>query len=1416
MARLECVGCAIRARNREGPFPVSARTPKRAGRDRCAAAPAVLEPLEQRLLLSGHPIISELMAQNNTVLRNSEGRYRDWIEIHNPTDSAIDLDGWRLAYDNFEDDRQEWSFPGVELGAGEYLVVYASGLGSLTPEPIPGEYHTGFKLRVSGAYLALLEPGGTVVHEYASTVIPGGSLSEVGYPAQFGDISYGVVPAVEAEALVPAGAPAGYLVPNSAGDAPPEGWTSVGFDDAGWQGGATGLGLDLPGLAVWTYAAFEGLGDFSEAEHVLANPASDALVVAAGNSEVLNFRNVRGGGHYALDVPFPGLSFGPDIDDFVVRAVGTVTIPAPGQWTFGINADGEFKLRIGEVQAFPHGAEDEALKLFTFPEAGEHELELVYWENQNTADLELFAAQGSQTAFDETAFRLVGDEARGGLAVRAPLVDPAPPLAVPSADVIQTDLRGEMVGADGSVYLRVPFLVDDPGDVASLALKMTYSDGYVAYLNGAEIARRNAPASPQWDSLATATRSRAEAVFAETVDVSEHVGLLQAGANVLAVHALNDAPDDEVFFVVPELVEPLATVRQERFFPIPTPGQPNRTQFATERVALGSGRAGSVSFTDVDGDRVTVTLSGPGQGEMALLRGERTGIASIHLEDTTKRSSLAIAVKKALGGDGRTELGDVVVTGPLKKFAAEAANLLGDVTVDGPLRTLTLGDLLGFARNRLNVNAGAEPVGPREKLDLTFDCVADADLDTHGLAINTLVATEWLDQRSDLRAPSIKRLVILGRGTKGRPGRVRGDFETSLHLSGENVLPGKFVLGTAVIGQVARVSEWYVGGAIGLIDCDGTRGSWALQADGPVVRLEARDYLHGDLTAEWFGTIVTRSTREAAHGTITATGADSRGLSIGALVAGEVADLVIDVPAGIGTIFVTEWRERFDELGGAHVGSITADSLGKLITTGGLAADPEPLDDTGPEKLAGDFLADLTLAGLLLPPRKPVLGSAAVAGTIRNRPWDIDGEGGAGAIRAGSAADEWSLDVEGHVKLVEARTDLEGDLRAQWFGKISAKGALPATVTATGTDETGRTSIRTLAGGSVQDTSVDAPGGIQAVSVVEWLDGGGAGDTIRADWIGKITAKGRKANLKKNIAASAGDFQASLELAGTKVAPGKPALGSARIAGSVAQTTWQIGGAVGAIRIGGDVDGWTASAGLLKSLTAGEVHSADVTVGDALGSVKALCWQEGTLTADSLKSLKLTGRGAKPRWGLDAVDGDFGADVTLRGGDDPPARVLGSARIAGDLDGGTWRVRGDVGSLTVGTWATDCTVLAGGDLLGLTLGGTRGSTFAAGVDLDTLTYDPEGSIGSVAVRGWKGAEDEALGQGSRFYAGRMGRVSLMNRQDDDGYQLYLLGDADHWQVRSVSYRDTRAPERWTWRPGHDWPGPAGTEPRALP
>ena len=146
-----------------------------------------------------------------------------------------------------------------------------------------------------------------------------------------------------------------------------------------------------------------------------------------------------------------------------------------------------------------------------------------------------------------------------------------------------------MRNVNETVYVRIAFPVDDVTSVGRLILKMRYEDGFVAFLNGFEVARDNAPPTEElaWDSgsLNGATRGDDYAVVAEEFDITEYSDALVQGDNVLAIQGLNAGLNSSDLLVLPELVavsfEPLNLSEVvEGYLLNPTPGQANQTALA--------------------------------------------------------------------------------------------------------------------------------------------------------------------------------------------------------------------------------------------------------------------------------------------------------------------------------------------------------------------------------------------------------------------------------------------------------------------------------------------------------------------------------------------------------------------------------------------------------------------------------------------------------------------------------------------------------------------------------------------------------------------------------------------------------------------------------------------------------------------
>ncbi|MDE2993269.1 MAG: CotH kinase family protein [Chloroflexota bacterium] len=102
-------------------------------------------------------LITEVLAANTRTVADDRGRYADWIELHNPTDTPISLAGYTMTDDPDEPDK--WRLPFTTLAPGAFLVVWASGDNRATS----AGWHTSFQLSRGGEYVGLFGPDGQAV-----------------------------------------------------------------------------------------------------------------------------------------------------------------------------------------------------------------------------------------------------------------------------------------------------------------------------------------------------------------------------------------------------------------------------------------------------------------------------------------------------------------------------------------------------------------------------------------------------------------------------------------------------------------------------------------------------------------------------------------------------------------------------------------------------------------------------------------------------------------------------------------------------------------------------------------------------------------------------------------------------------------------------------------------------------------------------------------------------------------------------------------------------------------------------------------------------------------------------------------------------------------------------------------------------
>ncbi len=133
--------------------------------------------------------------------------------------------------------------------------------------------------------------------------------------------------------------------------------------------------------------------------------------------------------------------------------------------------------------------------------------------------------------------------------------------------LITLDVGAQMYGSgkNNTCYIRVPFTVDanSLAGITKLTLGVRYDDGFVAYLNGKEVARRNFTGTPAWNSYADSAREANVSDVDERIDLTAFLSTLQAGANILAIHGMNSSNTSSDFLITVTLDAVLTKAQAE-------------------------------------------------------------------------------------------------------------------------------------------------------------------------------------------------------------------------------------------------------------------------------------------------------------------------------------------------------------------------------------------------------------------------------------------------------------------------------------------------------------------------------------------------------------------------------------------------------------------------------------------------------------------------------------------------------------------------------------------------------------------------------------------------------------------------------------------------------------------------------------
>lgn len=493
--------------------------------------------LVSSLVHAQSPILSEFMAANASVLKDADGEWSDWVELHNPDPVPVTLSGWSLTDDPAN--LQKWRFPDITLPGHGFLVVFASGKDRVDPK---AELHANFSLDRAGEYLALVKPDGvTVVSSFAPL-----------YPKQATDVSYGRSMATQVSSLVPAGAAARVRVPAASGM--PAEWAQPEFDDGGWASTVLSIGYFRANASgpepVEPPPALEDVtrpGDELVATS-LNSPANEGVGNAIDNTSVTKYLN--------FDKLNAGFTVTPRVGASVVsglRLTSANDAPDRDPTTYlllGSNDGSAFtQIARGAVPTFTARFMPVTV---SFPNTNSYRhYRLLFPTVQNA---------GAAVAMQISEVEFLGYAG-------------APPSDFDG--LIRSNVESVMFGKSTSAFVRVPFALAEIPDSGQLTLRLRYEDGFVAYLNGVEVARANVPTSPVASSAAVTNRLQRAAAIETRIDLTSRFGLLRPGKNVLALHGLNTTSDSREFLLDAQLELLRTTVGEVGHLIQPTPGGPN-------------------------------------------------------------------------------------------------------------------------------------------------------------------------------------------------------------------------------------------------------------------------------------------------------------------------------------------------------------------------------------------------------------------------------------------------------------------------------------------------------------------------------------------------------------------------------------------------------------------------------------------------------------------------------------------------------------------------------------------------------------------------------------------------------------------------------------------------------------------------
>jgi hypothetical protein len=356
-----------------------------------------------------------------------------------------------------------------------------------------------------------------------------------------------------------------------------------------------------------------------------------------------------------------------------------------------------------------------------------------------------------------------------------------------------------------------------------------------------------------------------------------------------------------------------------------------RMMMSTDGMPMTFDAAHPLSYTDMQGNKVTLAMTGPGAGvaymiiaipaettvlgfPMEVPSSGYAHVLSLEISGSTNTTGFRVdVVPGTAGATSSTRIGSVSIFGDIQSVFAPALRF-GDVfSVSGNASSITLGDVTAIgpavlSLGQVDVLTGSllTTIPPLEmpETEITLGLVSNLSIDAPGVRITQLTAKSWLetDGLADvIDAASIDGLTITGSGS------IAGDFEGTLLLSGDGVADEDPTLNLVNVAGSIRNSLWEIEGNVERINARQGTENWYLEATGLVAYLTtSRSLIESSVHAQAIGVV---SVRQHILDTKITTGEDllENQFSISSVsVGGTVVDSSIDSQnTGVGTFLIT-------------------------------------------------------------------------------------------------------------------------------------------------------------------------------------------------------------------------------------------------------------------------------------------------------------------------------------------------------------------------------------------------------------------------------------------------------------------------------------------------------------------------------